>query len=81
MLLKKMGFSLNEIKQHKDNLNDELFLKQRDKLINEMLNIKETVRIIDDIRKKIVNGKITLDNYELKNIETKRRDYGGYYGK
>ena len=80
MLLKKMGFSLNDIRLYKDNLTDDVFVKQRDKLINEILDKKQTVKMIDEIRKNIVNGKITLDNYEIKNIETKKKNYGGNYG-
>jgi len=75
-----MGFSLDEIRTYKDDLNDEIFRKQRDKLVTEVLTIKKTIKIIDDIRKNIVNGKITLDNYEIKNIETKKKNYGGNYG-
>jgi len=80
MLLKKMGFSLNEIRLYKDDLRDEIFIKQRDKLINEILEKKATIKMIDDIRKNIINGKITLDNYEINNIETKKKNYGGNYG-
>lgn len=80
MLLKKMGFSLDEIKTYKDDLRDEIFVKQRDKLIKEILDTKETIKMIDDIRKNIVNGRITLDNYEINNIETKKKNYGGNYG-
>lgn len=81
MLLKKMGFSLEEIRNYKDDLKDEIFVKQRDTLIKEILDKKETIKMIDDIRKNIVNGKITLDNYEINNIETKKKNYGGNYGK
>jgi len=75
-----MGFSLNEIRLYKDDLRDEIFIKQRDKLINEILEKKATIKMIDDIRKNIINGKITLDNYEINNIETKKKNYGGNYG-
>lgn len=75
-----MGFSLNDIRMYKDDLNDEIFMRQRDKLIREILDKKETIKMIDDIRKNIVNGKITLDNYEINNIETKKKNYGGIYG-
>ena len=74
-----MGFSLNEIRLYKDDLRDEIFIKQRDKLINEILEKKATIKMIDDIRKNIINGKITLDNYEINNIETKKKKYGGNY--
>ena len=78
-LLKKLGFSLEEIKKYKDNLNDEIFLRQRDKLIKDILDKKQLIKIIDETRKNIVDGKITLDDYEIKNIETKKKRYGGNY--
>lgn len=81
VLLKKMDFSLEEIKNYKDALNDEIFLKQRDKIIKEILEKKATIKMIDDIRKSIVDGKIKLDEYEINNIETKKKNYGGKYGK
>ena len=73
ILLKKMGFSLEEIKKYKDNLNDEIFLKQREKLLSEILEKKEIIKTIDKIRSNIINGKIKLDefNYELSDINTK----------
>lgn len=80
ILLKQMGFSLEEIKIYKNDLNDEIFMKQRDKLVKKILDTKETIKMIDNIRKNIVNGKITLDNYEINNIETKKKNYGGNYG-
>jgi len=74
-----LGFSLEEIKKYKDNLNDEIFLRQRDKLIKDILDKKQLIKIIDETRKNIVDGKITLDDYEIKNIETKKKRYGGNY--
>ena len=74
MLLKKMGFSLEEIKKYKDNLSDEIFARQRDKLLHEILDKKEIIKTIDKIRSNIVNGNIKLDeyNYEINNISTKK---------
>lgn len=74
MLLKKMGFSLDEIKEYKDNLSDEIFLKQRDKLLKEILDKKVIIKTIDKIRSNIVDGNIRLDeyNYEINNITTKK---------
>ncbi len=74
MLLKNMGFSLNKIREYKDNLNDEIFLKQREKLLKEILDKKEIIKKIDDIRSSIVDGKIKLEefNYELSDITTKK---------
>lgn len=81
ILLKRMGFSLEEIKLYKDNLCDEMFLKQREKIINEILEKKKIIKIIDDIRSNIVNGEIKLDNYVLGDIETKSKNIGGLNGK
>jgi len=77
LLLKKMGFSLEEIKLYKDNLCDEIFLKQREIIINEILEKKKIIKMIDNIRSNIVNGEIKLDNYVLSDIETKSKNIGG----
>lgn len=76
MLLKKMGFSLEEIKLYKDNLSDDIFLKQREKLLKDILDMKNTIKIIDKTRSNIVNGKIKLDefDYEIVNINTKKKE-------
>lgn len=75
LLLKKMGFSLNEIKANKDNLRDELFLEQREKLLHEILYKKEIIKTIDKIRSNIIDGNVKLDefNYEFNNIDTKKK--------
>lgn len=80
-LLKQMGFSLSDIKKYKNNLNDEVFVRQRNKLIQEILDKKEVIKMIDNIRKNICDGKIIIDDYELDNIITKSKNYGGMYGK
>ena len=69
-----MGFSLNEIKINKNNLNDEIFLKQREKLLKDIFEKKEIIKTIDKIRSSIVNGNIRLDefNYEINDINTKK---------
>ena len=74
MLLKKMGFTLEEIKKHKDNLNDEIFLKQREKLLKDIIEKKEIIKTIDKIRSNIVNGNIKLEefDFEFNNISTRR---------
>lgn len=76
MLLKKLGFSLEEIKLYKDNLSDDIFLKQREKLLKDILDMKNTIKIIDKTRSNIVNGKIKLDefDYEIVNINTKKKE-------
>lgn len=76
ILLKKMGFSLEEIKLYKDNLSDDIFLKQREKLLKDILDMKNTIKIIDKTRSNIVNGKIKLDefDYEISNIDTRKKE-------
>lgn len=76
ILLKQMGFSLEEIKKYKDNLSDDIFLKQREKLLKDILDMKNTIKIIDKTRSNIVNGKIKLDefDYEIVNINTKKKE-------
>ncbi len=74
ILLKQMGFSLDEIKLYKDNLSDEIFLKQREKLLNDIIEKKNILKIIDKTRSSIVNGKINLDGYEINNIVTKKKE-------
>lgn len=45
ILLKQMGFTLEEIKQNKDNLSDEIFERQRDKILKDILDKKEILEL------------------------------------
>lgn len=76
ILLKQMGFSLEEIKIYKDDLSDDIFLKQREKLLNNIIEMKNTIKMIDKTRSNIVNGKIKLDNFdfEISNINTRKKE-------
>lgn len=76
ILLKQMGFSLEEIKIYKDDLSDDIFLKQREKLLNNIIEMKNTIKMIDKTRSNIVNGKIKLDDfdYEISNIDTRKKE-------
>lgn len=76
ILLKQMSFSLEEIKIYKDDLSDDIFLKQREKLLNNIIEMKNTIKMIDKTRSNIVNGKIKLDNfdYEISNINTRKKE-------
>ena len=76
ILLKQMSFSLEEIKVYKDDLSDDIFLKQREKLLNNIIEMKNTIKMIDKTRSNIVNGKIKLDNfdYEISNIDTRKKE-------
>ncbi len=76
ILLKQMGFSLEEIKIYKDDLSDDIFLKQREKSLNNIIEMKNTIKMIDKTRSNIVNGKIKLDDfdYEISNIDTRKKE-------
>lgn len=71
-----MGFSLEEIKIYKDDLSDDIFLKQREKLLSNIIEMKNIIKMIDKTRSNIVNGKIKLDNfdYEISNIDTRKKE-------
>lgn len=75
MLLKELGFSLDEIKEYKDNLSDEVLLNKRKNIVDNILKMKETIKLIDNIRSNIVSGKIKLEkyNYEIENIITRKK--------
>jgi len=75
MLLKELGFSLDEIKEHKDNLSDEVLLNKRKNIVDNILKMKETIKLIDNIRSNIISGKIKLEkyNYEIENIITRKK--------
>ena len=61
MLLKEAGFSLEEIKNNKDNFSEELMLKKKNELLKEITNIKTKIKQIDYLRSYITNGKIVLE--------------------
>lgn len=72
MLLKQMGFTLEEIKINKDDLSDEIFLKQREKLLKDIKEIKEIIKTIDNIRSNISGGKIELNDYVINDVKTRK---------
>jgi len=75
MLLKELGFSLEEIKISKDSLSDEILLNKRKRIVNNILKEKENIKLIDNIRSNIIDGKIKLEkyNYEIQNIITRKK--------
>ena len=72
MLLKQMGSTWEEIKFNKDNLSDEIFLKQREKLLKDIKDIKEIIKTIDNIRSNISGGKIELNDYVINDVKTRK---------
>ena len=46
VLLKELDFSLEEIKNYKDNLSDEILITKRKKLIENIIKEKETIKLM-----------------------------------
>lgn len=63
--LKKIGFSLEEIKNNWNKFSDEIMLKKKDELLKKQEDINESIKKLDLMRSNIHNGKIT------KNIKSK----------
>lgn len=70
--LKEIGFSLEEIKNNWDNFSNELFLKKKEQLMDEIENKENAIKKIDELRSKINNGKI-IEQQKIneKNIKIK----------
>lgn len=72
--LKKVGFSLEEIKKYWNNFNNDIMLKKRDELIKNIDGLKENISEIENLRSHIINGKIVLKESNKKNsVKEKRR--------
>ncbi len=71
--LKKIGFSLEEIKNSWDNFSNDLFLKKKNELLKEIENKKESIKKLDTLRSNIIDGKIGKKKEEKtnKNIKIK----------
>ena len=63
--LKKVGFSLEEIKNNWNKFSDEVMLKKKEELLKKQEDINESIKKLDYMRSNIHNGKIT------KNIKSK----------
>lgn len=66
--LKKVGFSLEEIKENWNNFTDEIMNKKKQELIEKLDNINQNIKEIDYLRSNIVDGKI------VKNLSVSERD-------
>lgn len=64
--LKKLGFSLEEIKTNWNNFTDELMIKKQQELKEKQKNINENIKEIDYLRSNIVDGKIMKKNKKEK---------------
>ena len=58
LYLKKLGFSLEEIKSNWNHFNNEVMLNKKKELEQKLENINESIKKIDYLRSNIVDGKI-----------------------
>lgn len=57
--LKEVGFTLEEIRDNWNNFNEALFLKRKEKLLEEIELKNEAIKKTDILRSKLKDGKIT----------------------
>ena len=57
--LKEVGFTLEEIRDNWNNFSEELFLKRKEKLLEEIELKNEAIKKADILRSKLKDGKIT----------------------
>lgn len=60
--LKEASFSLEEIKEYWNNFNNDIMLKKKQELLDQINIYEDKVREIDYLRSNIINGKIILNN-------------------
>ncbi|MBO6145787.1 MAG: MerR family transcriptional regulator [Bacilli bacterium] len=70
--LKEASFSLEEIKEYWNNFDNDIMLKKKQELLNQINIYEDKIREIDYLRSNIVKGKIILNNKkEVNNIRKK----------
>ena len=70
--LKEIGFSLEEIKNNWDKFSNELFLKKKEQLMVEIESKRKAIKRIDELRSKIIDGKINKQvKATTKNVKVK----------
>ena len=67
--LKQAGFTLEEIKTYWNNFDDEKLLKKKEELYQEINNVEKKIKKIDELRSHIYNGKIRLENVNIRKIK------------
>ena len=69
--LKEVGFTLEEIRDNWNNFSEELFLKRKEKLLEEIELKNEAIKKADILRSKLKNGKITDKIVDKETIKKK----------
>lgn len=65
-VLKSVGFTLEEIKTHWNNFDDEFFLQRKEALSREIDEKNEAIRKVDELRSKVNGGYIMNKESEMK---------------
>ncbi len=76
-LLKEAGFSLEEIIDNHNNFTEEILLKHKQKLYQENNIIQNKIKLTDELRSHIKDGKIILNKFTKNKVI--RRDKNEYY--
>ena len=69
--LKEVGFTLEEIRDNWNNFSEELFLKRKEKLLEENKLKNEAIKKTDILRSKLKDGKITDKIVDKETIKKK----------
>ena len=69
--LKEVGFTLEEIRDNWNNFSEELFLKRKEKLLEEIKLKNEAIKKTDILRSKLKDGKITDKIVDKETIKKK----------
>ena len=69
--LKEVGFTLEEIRNNWNNFSEELFLKRKEKLLEEIKLKNEAIKKTDILRSKLKDGKITDNIVDKETIKKK----------
>ena len=69
--LKEVGFTLEEIRDNWNNFSEELFLKRKEKLLEEIKLKNEAIKKTDILRSKLKDGKVTEKIVDKETIKKK----------
>ena len=69
--LKEVGFTLEEIRDNWNNFSEELFLKRKEKLLEEIKFKNEAIKKTDILRSKLKDGKVTEKIIDKETIKKK----------
>ena len=70
-VLKEVGFTLEEIRDNWNNFSEELFLKRKERLLEEIKLKNEAIKKTDILRSKLKDGKITDKIVDKETIKKK----------